>query len=88
VKRFHRPSLTYANVVQVERSGAARSAASSSSSRNVTKFRRKRFVGIASARSIDPACSGWRRAANWSRERIAANRALRVPTALPRAVSR
>ncbi len=37
---------------------------------------------------MDPACSGWRSAANRNREWIAASRALRVRVLLPRVRSR
>ena len=54
--------------------------------RNETTRRSKRFGGMASTRSITPACSGWRRAAKRKRECTAASRALRVRTVLPRLV--
>jgi len=74
--------------IQVERSGLASSASTSSLVRKETSARSKRFWGMDRTRSIDPACSGCLSAAKRNREWIAARRALRVRTLLRRSPSR
>ena len=73
---------------RVVRSGAASNASTSPGVRKLTSVRSVRLTGMARMRWIRCACSGWRIAAKRNIERMAASRAFRVLTLLPRSHSR